>query len=231
MENKHINTMKKFLFKFPSRGRPETFKSTLTAHINHLSNKHEYLFIFTFDNDDTSMNNDDIKTFIQDLKINHKIYYGDSKNKIEAINANLENETYFDILILIADDMIPVMKDYDELISNIFDSSKLELDCVIHFNTARWANLLDIWCVMGQTYYKRFNYIYNPEYCSICCDNEYTEVSILLNKQIFSELSPFNHNNVVSDETEARNWWFNTEDSLTYERRKLINYNLDKINN
>jgi len=220
--------MKKFLFKFPSRGRPDNFKTTLTSHINHLSNKHEYLFIFTFDNDDLSMNNDNIMGFIQNLNINHKIYYGDSKNKIEAINANLENENEFDILVLIADDMDPIIKNYDEIISNIFDKSNLGLDCTIHFNTARWADLLDIWCVMGKTYYNRFNYIYNPEYCSICCDNEYTEVAKFLNKQIFSETHLFSHNNIVGDETEVRNWWFNHEDWVTYERRKLINYNLDQ---
>lgn len=220
--------MKKFLFKFPSRGRPENFKSTLTTHIKYLSNKHEYLFIFTFDNDDLLMNNDDIVKFIQSLNINHKIYYGDSKNKIEAINANLDNEDEFDILVLIADDMLPEIKNYDDIISNIFDESNLGLDCTIHFDNVRWSNLLDIWCIMGKTYYKRFNYIYNPEYCSINCDNEYTEVAKLLNKQIFSEIRLFNHNNVIGDETEARNWVFNHEDWVTYERRKSINYNLDQ---
>jgi hypothetical protein len=217
--------MKKFLFKFPSRGRPDKFKATLVKHIECLSNEHEYKFIFSFDNDDEKMNNDNVKNFISNLDINYEIYYGDNKNKIEAINANLENQD-FDILVLIADDMIPTRKNYDIIISDIFDGAPKGLDSTVHFYTARWANLLDIWNIMGKNYYDRFKYIYHPEYKSIFCDNEYTEIATILDCRIFSMESPFYHDNITDDETNNKNWQFNHEDWLVYENRKKNNYNL-----
>jgi len=216
----------KFLFKFPSRGRPNTFKETLKKHIDFLSNKNEYEFIFTFDNDDDKMNNDEIKEFIKRQNINYKIHYGNSKNKIEAINANIGDED-FDVLVLIADDMIPTIENYDEIIVDILTKSKHHLDSTIHFNTTRWSNILDIWCIMGKTYYDRFKYIYNPIYKSIYADNEYTEVAKLLDRCIFSEIFLFFHNysEFIGDETERKNWVFNSEDEKTYNRRLLNNFN------
>jgi hypothetical protein len=217
----------KFLFKFPSRGRPSSFKKTLISHLNHLSNNHEYYFVFTFDSDDSLMNNQDIINFLDELKINYDVYYGKSKNKIEAINANMGNRD-FDILVLIVDDMIPVIKNYDEIIFDILQKSENGLDSTIHFNTSTWSDLLDIWCIMGKRYYDRFNYIYYPEYKTINADNEYTEVSKLLNRRIFSEIGPFFHNfqSQIGDETEVRNWFFNTHDAEVYSRRKNINFGL-----
>lgn len=215
----------RFLFKYPSRGRPEKFKSTLLLHLNHLSNKNDYKFIFSFDNDDKLMNNEDIKLFIKNLNINYDVFYGDNKTKVEAINANLENQN-FDILVLVSDDMIPHLKDYDEVIRKIIEKSENGLDTIIHFNTPMWADILDIWCIMGKKYYDRFNYIYHPNYKSISCDNEYTEVAKMLNKYIFSEISPFDHN-FQSDNTSLKNWYFNVEDDKTYWERKKINFNIN----
>jgi len=216
----------KFLFKFASRGRPEKFKNVLTQHLKHLSNKNEYKFIFSFDNDDPTMKNDEIIDFIRKLDINYQIFYGDNKTKIQAYNANLENQD-FDILILLQDDMFPCLQDYDELIRDIITTNSNGLDTTIHFNTATWADLLDIWCVMGKKYYDRFNYIYHPDYKSICCDNEYTEVAKMLNRSIFSEKCPFFHN-PIQDEITAKNWYSNASDNETYQRRKQINFGVQK---
>lgn len=214
-----------FLFKFPSRGRPQRFKEVLIKHLDHLSGKHNYKFIFSFDNDDSTMNNDEIVNFIKDLKINHEIFFGDNKSKIEAYNANLENQI-FDVLILLQDDLLPELKNYDDIISDIFINSPYGLDCVIHFNTKRWCQLLNIWNIIGKKYYDRFNYIYYPGYKSISCDNEFTEVSKMLNRSIWSSLEPFSHNWVGGDDTEKKNWYFNADvDRLFWERRK-INYGL-----
>lgn len=217
----------KILFKFPSRGRPEKFKETLSQHLKMLSNKNNYKFIFTFDEDDITMNNIEIIDFIGSLNINHKINYGNSKNKIEAINANMD-ETDFDILILIADDMYPYVQNYDEIICKLFNESKHGLDSTIHFATATWAHLLDVWCIMGKNYYDRFGYIYHPSYITIFADNEYTEVSVFLRRTILSQLSPFKHTNITNDDTAIRNSGGSnhTEDYNTYHKRKLLNFEI-----
>lgn len=128
----------KFLIKFPSRGRPEKFKSTLIRHIEYLSNNNKYKFIFSFDNDDLKMKNDEILDFLNSLNIDYEVFYGDNQNKIEAINANMENKE-FDVLILVSDDMIPVLQNYDELICDIFNNAEYGLDSTIHFNTPMWG--------------------------------------------------------------------------------------------
>lgn len=214
-----------FLFKFPSRGRPEKFKTTLEKHLSCLSGNHNYKFIFSFDNDDPKMKNQEIIDFLDGLKIDYKVYYGDNKNKIEAINANLKYKR-FDVLVLIADDMIPVIPNYDEVIYELLSNSEHGLDSMVHFYTGRWADILDIWCIMGKKYFNRFNYIYHPDYKSIFCDNEYTEVAKMLDRRIFSVISPFEHVHQSGDETEVKNWQYNNEDWQVYERRKKINFGL-----
>lgn len=218
----------KFLIKFPSRGRPEKFKSTLIRHIEYLSNNNKYKFIFSFDNDDLKMKNDEILDFLNSLNIDYEVFYGDNQNKIEAINANMENKE-FDVLILVSDDMIPVLQNYDELICDIFNNAEYGLDSTIHFNTPMWANILDVWCIMGKPYYDRFGYIYYPGYKSIFADNEYTEISKSLGRKIFSDIVPFEHQyySQIGDETEVKNWKFNNEDTETFNIRKEKKFDLD----
>ena len=44
-----------------------------------------------------------------------------------------------------------------------------------------WPSICTL-TIYGYKYYQRFGYIYNPEYESVYCDNEQTEVGRLLNK-------------------------------------------------
>ncbi len=215
-----------FLFKMPSRGRPERFKSTLQTHLNCLSGKYNYKFIFSFDNDDETMKGQDILDFLNQTNIDYEVNFGDNKNKIEAINANMDNRD-FDILVLIADDQIATMGNYDERIVEIFEKSEHGLDSMIHFYTPRWSFELDVWNIMGKKYYDRFGYIYHPSYKSIFADNEYTEVAVMLNRRIMSELCPFFHDWKGGDYTEVKNWYFNNDDSRTYEERKKLNFDLN----
>jgi hypothetical protein len=214
------------LLKYPSRGRPEKFKNTLKKHCEYLSYNHQYNFVFSFDDDDETMNNigiqEEIKQILSNKNIEYTINYSQNKNKIEAINNDLTNKK-FDILILLADDVIPILEKYDEIIVNLFSNSPLLLDSTIHFYTAMWSHILDIWCVMGYDYYKRFEYIYHPSYKNIFSDNEYTEVSRLLNRTILSEESPFIHD-WESDEITAKNSEYSSSDWLVYDNRKQNNF-------
>jgi hypothetical protein len=218
-----------FLIKFPTRGRPEKFKNTLETYIDLLSGNHTYKFICSFDLDDDKMNNDDIRNFIDSKNrenITIEYYYGHSSCKIEAVNRDMENKK-FDILILASDDMIPIGHNYDEIIISEFKKTNYGYDGVLHFNSAMWSDRLDIMCIMGEPYYKRFNYIYNPNYKSIFCDNEYTEVSQILKRSTFVPIEIFSHRFITGDETERRNWGFNNEDTSTFNERKNNNFEIN----
>lgn len=215
----------KFLIKFPSRGRPDKFKSALQQYIELSSNAHELNFICTFDEDDDLMNTDDIKNHLSAIP-NLKFYYGHSTNKIEAINANLENVDNFDILILAADDLYPIAQNYDDLIVQDFMIYHPDLDGPLHYMNPSWEERLDIGCIMGVNYYRRFNYIYNPTYKTIFCDNEYMEVAKILGKHRYIPKQLFAHHYVITDPTANRNWVFNNHDEQVYNRRKSINFDI-----
>ena len=216
----------KILIKYPSRGRPELFKETSKKFIDKLSGKHEVKFVFSFDTDDVKMNNFNVISYVQSLPVEKKINFSENQNKVQAINADLDGEE-FDILVLIQDDLIPIIDGYDDLIAQFFQNSEFGTDCMLHFQTARWADGLDIYCIMGKKYYERFNYIYYPEYKGLFCDNEYTEVSKLLNRNIFiSGVDPFLHNHIEGDETELKNRSYGRDDWELLESRKKINYGI-----
>ena len=193
------------LLKYPSRGRPSIFKKQLQHYIKSLSGKHSYKFIFTFDSDDISMNNDDIRSFIESLDVKCEYYYGEHINKIAAINDNMENQI-FDFFILLADD-IYVSPNFDEQLAQIFNTSKWALDSSVFIHTVSWYRYLDVFCVMGYEYYKRFNYIYYPGYISEAADKEYTEVSKLLNRSVEVSTPLLEHrwDSIETDSTRERN--------------------------
>jgi hypothetical protein len=217
------------LIKFPSRGRPDKFKNTLSIYLKRQSNKHNIKFICSFDIDDSSMNSDDIKNYLND-KTNIKYYYGLSSNKIEAINANMDILESYDILILAADDLFPIIDEYDDIIVNDMIKYYPDMDGTLHYMNPNWEERLDIGCIMTKKYYDRFNFIYNPLYKSIYCDNEYMEVAKILNKHKYIPNQIFAHHYVISDPTANKNWIFNREDEETYNYRRQNNFFIEKHN-
>ena len=86
--------------------------------------------------------------------------------------------------------------------------------------------------IVGFNYYKRFNYIYNPEYKSLFCDNEAHEVAVKLGKQIkmkhciIKHFHPGHMAGIKTDALYQKNDKFWNEDEATYNRRKKINFGL-----
>lgn len=215
----------KVLIKFPSRGRPDKFKSTFKSYLDYASGKHDLKFVFTFDTDDEKMNSDDIKTFLQPYSDIIEINYGNCKNKIEAINANMDGKE-FDVLILASDDLIPCAPGYDNTIATHMQEYFPDTDGSLHYINLMWYQKLDIMCIMGYKYYKRFNYIYHPDYISFHCDNEFTDVKNLLGKNKYIETQLFNHYFVLGDDTANRNHGFYHHDEPLYRSRAARNFDL-----
>lgn len=214
------------LIKFPCRGRPEKFKDTFSKYLSLSSKKHNLQFILTFDENDSLMNNDNIKEFLKPHLQYTEVNYGNSKNKIEAVNANMDNKV-FDILILASDDMIPICPEYDDVIATDISENFPDLDGSVQYYNPMWEDKLDVCCNMGYKYYKRFNYIYYPGYKTIYCDNEFTYVKNALNKnKYFSNKQLFIHNFITNDDTASKNWHFNNEDEKLYNERKARNFDV-----
>ena len=225
---------KKLIYKLASRNRPDKFKHVLEKSIDLLSGKHDVRFVITLDTDDETMNNDEIRKWMDDLDVDLIYHYGDSKTKIEACNANLEDEDG-DVLLLVSDDMIPCFPDFDDIIMQGMEQHFPSMDGAIKFfdGLRPRTDLLMTLPVLGWNLYKAFGYVYHPEYTSVFADNEMTMVCHGLGKLITSPVCIFRHEwtNQPFDELHARNE--NAEmygiDGKVFEERKKKNFDMDNI--
>lgn len=170
------------------------------------------------DSDDASMNNDEMRRFL-DAQKNVKYFYGESKNKVEAINRDLEHAGNFDCLLLASDDMIPVLPGYDDIIYHDMRRHYPDRDGVLHYNDGRVGEHLNTLVCCGKKYYDRFGYIYHKDYVSIYADNHFMECSRILKKATYKDLTIIRHEwiDVVgkADELYMRN-----ENAALYEKDK-----------
>ena len=229
IKDKFINKDPKLLIKFPTRGRVDKFFKTLDKYYKFLSNRCNVEFLITCDNDDEVMNNLKVKDRLKSYS-NLTVEYGNSKTKIQAINEGVSNYN-FDIILLASDDMIPIVQDYDYIIIENMCKSFPDFDGILWFNDGIQQNRLNTLCILGKKYYNRFNYIYNPEYKSLWCDMEFTQVGAILEKQkyfndIIIQHVHYSVTGVGNDETYIQNEKYESEDRYTFLKRQSQNFDL-----
>jgi hypothetical protein len=216
------------LIKFPTRNRPQQFLNTLRTYIRLADDISHIKIMITLDRDDTSYDLHEITTEFPSLVIS----VGESKNKIDAINRDMNRAPPFDIVLLASDDMIPIKKGYDTTIRKKMNKHFPDMDGVLWFYDG-YQKRINTLIVMGKTYFDRFGFLYNPVYKSFFCDNEFTDTANFLNKQIFIEdliikhEHPINTSVVAPDELYQRNDKYWAEDECTYETRNRKDYEFD----
>lgn len=179
----------KILYKYPTRQRPLKFLRCISSYYQ-LMNGGDYEIVLSIDSDDDLMTGPDVGKYIERME-NMRVCVGNSKTKIEAINADVPIADW-DILVLISDDMIPEIKGFDDVIRE--DMSRLypDTDGVLWYFDG-WRRDLNTLCVLGRKYYDRFGYIYHPDYKSFWCDMEFTEVANILGRQTFIDRTIIRH--------------------------------------
>lgn len=219
----------KILLKFPTRNRPHKFLSVLKKYIKKAKTKNISILV-SCDSDDESMQQEVVKKVLSEYE-NLEIHYSDNKNKIEAVNADMDKTNLeYDIIVLASDDMIPVVDGWDEIVINDMKNHFPDTDGVLWYYDG-FKKDLNTLCILGKKYYERFNYIYHPDYKSFYCDNEFTEVADKLEKQKFIEHTIIHHQNPVwgfggADELFIKNMKYEDEDKATYQKRKELNFEL-----
>ena len=227
----HKNRDMVLLIKFPTRGRTEKFLEVLDQYISFIEDKDNYKIVVSCDADDTSMNNPTVISKLKNYK-NLEIYFGANKSKIEAVNADMQHQQGYDIILLASDDMIPVKKGFDVIIKNNMKKYFPDLDGVLWFNDGYQEDRLNTLCILGRKYYERFKYIYHPAYKSLWCDNEFMNVGSKLKRQVYiNEViikhdHPASNTNLVEDELYQKNLKLESVDRLTYEKRKKQKFDL-----
>ena len=172
------------LIQFPTRKRKEKFLKYLQRYVETLSGKNEVTININCDTDDSEMNNQDTVDQIKAIYSNSIINFDDNLCKIEAINNNLDDKT-FDVLVNAADDMWPTASGWDEEIRKGFEEHFPNYDGCLHYDDGFQRDNISTLCIIGKPYYDRFGYIYHPDYKSLWCDNEFTDVARSLSRIVY----------------------------------------------
>jgi len=221
--------MKKILYKLTSRSRPQRCADTIASIVGSSSTDKEYGIVLSIDEDDESMKNFDYPFYADRLAI----ISGVSRNKIDAINRDMDSIPFeWDILVNVSDDMI-LEKGFDNVVRKAFDETGT-LDLFLHLPDGYANERLATMSIMGKDYYNRFGYIYHPSYESVYCDNEAMDVAKILGKykyvdaHVFKHVHPANVGMHLMDEqykkTEASE--VHAKDCAMYQFRKSKNFDL-----
>jgi len=176
----------KILFKYATRSRPALFKRGMESIINNVASDN-YHIVVSIDSDDQTMLSADLDY------PNTTIFAGLSKNKIDAINRDMNYVKDWDIVVNMSDDMVFTQKGFDDIIRVELDKN---LDQCLHFpDQYQGANCMTM-SIMGRTYYERDNFIYNPVFESLWCDVVAQEIAQIrgcykfVNKHFITHLHP-----------------------------------------
>ena len=182
----------RILLKFPTRSRPQQAMRVIQQYSNMAINPKSIGVAMSCDSDDDSMTRTLVKDEFDRILGQfgwHQIYYGNSKTKIEACNADMEKIEYpWDIAVLVSDDMVPIVRGYDDVIRSHMIASFPNTDGILWFNDGHQEDKLNTLSVMGRTMYQSFGYIYHPSYKSFYCDTEFTDLckTTLKSKCVYS---------------------------------------------
>ena len=170
----------RLLLKFPTRSRPQSALKTLQAYCTMATRPDLIGIAMTCDQDDDSMTRGLVREEFERTMGTvswRRIFYGNSKTKIEACNANMSEIDYpWDIVMLVSDDMVPIIKGYDDAIRSHMMASFPDTNGILWFSDGHQANKLNTLSIMGRLMYARFGYIYHPSYKSFYCDTEFTDL-------------------------------------------------------
>lgn len=222
------------LYKLTTRSRPQRFLQTYESIKKHANNLN-HLILVSIDDDDLSMHKFFENNPIDDP--NMVVISGTSKNKIDAINRDVEKaDDYFDwdILVNISDDML-ITSDRFEVV--LRESFKDDLDHFLHLPDGFANERIPTMSIMGRDYYNRFGYIYHPSYVSVWADNEAMDVAKLLgkwqyvNEVLFTHEHPANVGSHLMDEQYERTESFELHkaDNECFENRKKNRFNLVEL--
>ena len=215
--------MSRILIKFPTRSRHIKATEVINKYISFASHPEDIQIIVSVDRDDNPE-----KYIFTDPCVTVKV--GQSNGKIDAINRDIPDHSTFDILLVASDDMIPIVKGYDDIIRSELYNNFPDGDGVVWFNDGFRQNRINTLVICGLKYYQRFGYIYYPDYKSLWCDNDFTDVAAKLKRQVYFDNviikheHPANDSNIITDDLYRRNDRYFSMDRQLYMMRRANNF-------
>ena len=153
---------------------------------------------------------------------------GVHKSKIEACNGGQLRE--WDILMLVSDDMVPLQEGYAARVISAMQEKWPHLDGALCFNDGHQKPDSDgiplcTLPIFGRRLYDQFGYVYEPEYKSLYCDREQTDILRSMGRLVYVDEQIIEHRHHIwgraeKDALYARNDALEDADRKTYEWRK-----------
>lgn len=226
----------KILLKCPTRSRPTKVMDTLRKYVEMSADPSRLGVLVSCDTDDTTMTplvEDELLRILRPCAYK-RISKSNNKSKIEACNADMnEVEWNWDIVVLVSDDMIPVVREYDAVIRNSMTASFPDRDGILWFHDGYQGSNLNTLSIYGRPMYERMGYIYHPAYKSFFCDTELTDAcrGVLKDQTLYIDYPIIKHehpgntgqgNDALYQRNQAQ--WSN--DMYTYISRKHYDYDV-----
>lgn len=224
------------LLKCPTRSRPLKVMETLRTYMKLASDPRHLGVLISCDTDDSTMTSlvqEEILGILRPCAYK-RIFFGNNKSKIEACNADMEKvEWAWDIVVLVSDDMIPVVAGYDAVIRNSMTASFPDRDGILWFHDGYQGSNLNTLSIYGRPMYERLGHMYAPVYKSFFCDTELTDAcrGELKDKTLYIDYPIIKHDHPGNtgqgnDALYIRNQARWNEDMYTYISRKRYAYDV-----
>ena len=221
--------MLRFLLKYPTRSRPDQFLKILQLYTETARNPERFSWLIAIDTDDKSMTSPSI---MQQAKTIADVFFWmhPHKTKIEAINSYVTNYLYdWDILINIADDMIPVVQGWDTIIEDQMGMHFPDLDGCLWYYDGTQKHICTM-AIMGRKAYESLGYIYHPSYISLWCDQEFTQYWSEKKKLVKNTQILFEHIHPATLTTDAHLPKMKWDDLYRRNEDRTTTWDTDKAN-
>jgi len=157
--------------------------------------------------------------------------------KISAINDHIDKRD-FDIVICASDDMVPKAHGWDNEIAIAMQEHFPDLDGCVHFNDGNTDGKLITFSILGKNLYDHFGYIYHPDYKSLYCDDEFTQVVRAMGKEKYIDKVIISHEHYSVEGTEnygdldlagRKTLHYSGRDQLIFNKRKEMGFPSHRI--
>lgn len=198
-----------------------------------MSTNPETFFLISTDQDDPTMNNAEFwdRFMAEFCDTNSVCVNTASKNKVDAINRDIE--TFIDkgeVILIAQDDMIPQMQGYDDIILNDMAKTYPDTNGILWYNDSDQQRVCTL-VVMGKKYWEdNGRVVYHGSYESLWCDNEMTEKAKRNRKITYIPTRIIKHEHyawggeVKKDALYERNDRAWVKDKRNYDHRKRLGF-------
>lgn len=188
----------KILVKYASRGRKDRFFAGLDNIFELAEFPDKLLVLISLDLDDPEMCNDEVKGRLSTYK-NISVHYGLSENKIHACNRDFdkipEHFKDWNIVCNFSDDQRWTEKAWDRMIMIDFNSVSPDFSHYMAYLDPDTKGSLSTLFISGRGWYDRFQWIYDPQFVSLFCDNLAEDAAKHLGKYHYTGYSIYQHFN------------------------------------